>query len=60
MKRALSNTVIEQRVQRLLDQRVEKLQKRVDNAKVQLDDATRNLEQYYQGSSDRTSEEPDA
>ena len=49
--RKISNYVLEQRIQ--------KLQKRIDKAKAQLEDATRHIEGYHRESSYRTNEEPE-
>ena len=43
----------------ILDQRIQKLQKRIDKAKAQLEDATRHIEGYHRESSYRTNEEPE-
>ena len=53
----ISKSAFHQRIQRLLDQRIQKLQKRVDKAKAQLEDATRHLEECRQESALRMNEE---
>ena len=59
MKRNLSKSVFDQRIQTLLDKRFKKLQKRFDKAKAELEDATQHLEGYHRGSSYGKSERPE-
>ena len=55
----ISKSAFHQRIQGLLDQRIQKLQKRVDKAKAQLEDATLHLKECRLESSHRMNEEPE-